>query len=108
MTANSSCDTTTKDTVSFFTSLAGLGPQGPETYGPGASYTVRPPRHAAMARQQPLPPEYRLLSPDELEMRIRDARARLGRRLVILGHHYQRDEIIKHADVTGVAFKLSQ
>ena len=31
-----------------------------------------------------------------------------GRRLVILGHHYQRDEVIRHADFTGDSFKLAQ
>src|SRR6185436_2253162 len=32
----------------------------------------------------------------------------LGRRLVILGHHYQRDEVIRYADFTGDSFKLAQ
>ena len=38
---------------------------------------------------------------EETQERIADARARLGKRLVILGHHYQRDEVIRHADFTG-------
>jgi len=40
--------------------------------------------------------------------RILAARTALGRRLVILGHHYQRDEVIRHADFTGDSFKLAQ
>jgi quinolinate synthase len=44
----------------------------------------------------------------EVQDRIREARAALGRRLVILGHHYQRDEVIQHADFTGDSFKLAQ
>ncbi len=40
--------------------------------------------------------------------RIRVARARLGKRVVVLGHHYQRDEVIAFADVTGDSYKLAQ
>jgi quinolinate synthase len=45
---------------------------------------------------------------EEVQERIVAARAALGRRLVILGHHYQRDEVIRHADFTGDSFKLAQ
>ena len=45
---------------------------------------------------------------DEVQDRITQARHALGRRLVILGHHYQRDEVIRHADFTGDSFKLAQ
>ena len=44
----------------------------------------------------------------EMDARIAAARAALGRRLVILGHHYQRDEVIKFADYTGDSFKLAR
>src|SRR5437879_9446412 len=44
----------------------------------------------------------------EVHERITEARRGLGRRLVILGHHYQRDEVIRHADFTGDSFKLAQ
>jgi quinolinate synthase len=43
----------------------------------------------------------------ELDERIAAARERLGKRLVILGHHYQRDGIVKFADVTSDSFKLA-
>src|SRR5258708_14239253 len=43
-----------------------------------------------------------------MDARIADAKARLGRRLIILGHHYQRDEVIKFADYTGDSYKLAQ
>ena len=58
--------------------------------------------------QQPLPVEIVRLSPDETAARIAQARARLGGDLIILGHHYQRDEIIRWADVRGDSLKLSQ
>jgi quinolinate synthase len=40
--------------------------------------------------------------------RARRARAALGDRLFVLGHHYQRDEVIQFADVTGDSFKLAR
>ena len=43
-----------------------------------------------------------------MDARIAAAKAKLGRRLVILGHHYQRDEVIKFADYTGDSYKLSR
>lgn len=50
-----------------------------------------------------------LLTPDNsLDERIGAAKARLGNELVILGHHYQRDEVIKFADFSGDSLKLSQ
>ena len=57
--------------------------------------------------RQPLPEEYLGLSDEDMDRRIAAARATLGKRLVILGHHYQRDEIIKFADYTGDSFKLA-
>jgi quinolinate synthase len=58
--------------------------------------------------QAPLPPEYADLSPEEADARIRTAKQKLGSRLVILGHHYQRDEIIRHADYRGDSYKLAK
>src|SRR5438093_12675754 len=55
-----------------------------------------------------LPDRFARLNDNETDTRICEARARLGRRLVILGHHYQRDEVIKFADVRGDSFKLAQ
>src|SRR4029077_17585764 len=61
-----------------------------------------------LAERQPLPERYLGLSDEEMDARIAAARAKLGRRLVILGHHYQRDEVIKFADYTGDSFKLAR
>jgi quinolinate synthase len=63
---------------------------------------------AHLSERQPLPERYIGLSDDEMDARIADAKARLGSRLVILGHHYQRDEVIKFADYTGDSFKLAR
>jgi quinolinate synthase len=65
-------------------------------------------RHAGAERADEIPREYALLPADELDRRIAAARATLGDRLVILGHHYQREEIIKWADARGDSFKLAQ
>jgi quinolinate synthase len=66
------------------------------------------PRHAGAERADSIPREYALMDADELDRRIAAARATLGTRLVILGHHYQRDEVIKYADARGDSFKLAQ
>jgi quinolinate synthase len=58
--------------------------------------------------RQPLPDAYLRLSEDELDARIAAAKAALGRRVVILGHHYQRDEVIRFADATGDSLRLAQ
>jgi quinolinate synthase len=66
------------------------------------------PRHRGVERADAIPREYALMSAEELDRRIAAARATLGTRLVILGHHYQRDEIIQYADARGDSFKLAQ
>src|SRR5216683_4380768 len=60
-----------------------------------------------IAERQPLPERYLGLSDEEMDARIAAAKATLGRRLVILGHHYQRDEVIKFADYIGDSYKLA-
>ena len=61
-----------------------------------------------IGERQPLPERYLGLSDEEMATRIAAARAMLGSRLVILGHHYQRDEVIRFADYTGDSYKLAQ
>src|SRR5207237_3451766 len=58
--------------------------------------------------QQPLPKIYQQLSDAELRVRIQIAKETLGKRLVILGHHYQQDEVVEFADFTGDSFELSR
>ena len=47
-------------------------------------------------------------SDPDLVMRAQSAKSALGDRVFVLGHHYQRDEVIQFADVTGDSFKLAQ
>src|SRR5215467_9170451 len=61
-----------------------------------------------ISERQPLPERYLGLSDEEMDLRIAAARSALGRRVVVLGHHYQRDEVIKFADYTGDSFKLAR
>jgi len=58
--------------------------------------------------QAPLGPRYTQASDDDLRARIARCKSILGSRLVILGHHYQQDEVIEFADFTGDSYKLSQ
>jgi quinolinate synthase len=57
--------------------------------------------------QLPLPERYTDASHEDLAARIRVAKESLGERLFILGHHYQRDEIIRFADARGDSYRLS-
>jgi quinolinate synthase len=62
----------------------------------------------SIGERQPLPEKYLRLSDDEMDARIAAAKKTLDKRVVILGHHYQRDEVIKFADFTGDSLKLSR
>jgi quinolinate synthase len=57
---------------------------------------------------QMLPEPYASMTDAEAVLRIPEPRRRLGRDLVILGHHYQRDEVIAFADVTGDSYGLAK
>ena len=52
--------------------------------------------------------EYQNLTDEACQERILAAKAKLGKRLVILGHHYQRSDVFQHADFTGDSLKLSR
>jgi quinolinate synthase len=57
--------------------------------------------------QSALPERYADATPDELARRIGDAKAALGDRVFILGHHYQRDDVMRWADARGDSYRLS-
>ncbi len=85
------------------------GPDGslpPASYGPGASQDD--PIPAASPRQGALPEEYQQASDAELHERIAAAKRELGERVVVLGHFYQRDEVVAHADFVGDSFQLAK
>src|SRR6202020_1390393 len=58
--------------------------------------------------QTALPDRYSTADPDQLTRWISQAKAELGSRLIILGHHYQRDEVMEWADARGDSFGLSR
>ena len=57
--------------------------------------------------QTPLDERYTSAPQSELESRIAAAKAALGERVFILGHHYQRDEVIRWVDARGDSYRLS-
>ncbi|MGQ7310583.1 quinolinate synthase NadA [Microbacterium arabinogalactanolyticum] len=74
-------------------------------YGPGSSMGDVIP--TGSPRQGELPQEYRDAGEDELHDRIRAAKLTLGERVVVLGHFYQREEVVRHADYVGDSFQLA-
>ncbi len=74
-------------------------------YGPGASMGDVIP--TGVPRQGELPAEYRDATHEQLDLRIRAAKLALGDRVVVLGHFYQRDEVVRHADYVGDSFQLA-
>jgi len=58
--------------------------------------------------QAPLPDRYTRATADDLDGWIAAAKSQLGSRLLVLGHHYQRPEVIRWADERGDSFKLAQ
>ncbi|MGJ9426371.1 quinolinate synthase NadA [Nesterenkonia halotolerans] len=75
-------------------------------YGPGSSQADQLPD--PVSRPGQLPERYQLMSDTELDERIVAAKATLGEELVILGHFYQRDEVVKYADFVGDSFQLAK
>lgn len=78
---------------------------GPVAYGPGASSEDLIP--ATSPKQGALPTEYKTATEEELHERIRIAKETLGDKVVILGHFYQREEVVRHADYLGDSFQLA-
>ena len=56
---------------------------------------------------QKVPLRYLKMKPNEIDSEILKMKSIIGNKLYILGHHYQREEVIKFADTTGDSFKLS-
>ncbi|MCU1423453.1 MAG: quinolinate synthetase [Microbacteriaceae bacterium] len=74
-------------------------------YGPGSSMGDVIP--VGSPRQGALPLEYQRATNEQLHDRIRLAKQELGSRVVVLGHFYQRDEVVQHADFLGDSFQLA-
>ncbi|MGG4491717.1 quinolinate synthase NadA [Metabacillus idriensis] len=55
-----------------------------------------------------MPPHYKELSEVEMIERVKQIKEKFGRRLLIPGHHYQKDEVIQFADITGDSLQLAQ
>ncbi|KGP92584.1 quinolinate synthetase [Pontibacillus chungwhensis BH030062] len=63
----------------------------------------------AVEKKHPLLPDtYKQMTREELENRVRDVKKRMGDRLYLPGHHYQKDEVIQFADARGDSLKLAQ
>lgn len=77
---------------------------------PGDDLRARPlaEEMAAHVQWQALPERYLGLGATDLDERIKAARRTLGDLVTVLGHHYQREEVIRYADVQGDSFKLAR
>lgn len=62
----------------------------------------------AVEKVTTLPEKYQHMSREEMENRVREIKGKLGTKLFIPGHHYQKDEVIQFADATGDSLKLAQ
>ncbi len=62
----------------------------------------------AGVRWQKVPTRYLKMSPEQIEAGIRYARKEIGQKAVVLGHHYQRDDVIQFADFRGDSYLLSK
>jgi quinolinate synthase len=81
----------------------------PDAYCEGDIATVPLVEEPHLDSWQPdIPEAYLAMAPEELTRRIEAAKAALGTRLLILGHHYQRDDVIRFADFRGDSFKLAK
>lgn len=63
---------------------------------------------ASLQSNKMIPEKYKQMSREELEARVIEVKNKLGSRLFIPGHHYQKDEVIQFADATGDSLKLAQ
>jgi quinolinate synthase len=61
-----------------------------------------------MLKQPPLPESVTRLTTEEAHDLVRRMKSKLGKDVLILGHHYQRDEVIEHADIIGDSLKLAK
>ncbi|MES2614670.1 MAG: quinolinate synthase NadA [Bdellovibrionota bacterium] len=61
-----------------------------------------------MIYQPPLPPLYSSLTEDELKQKIQSVREKLGPKLVLLAHHYQRPEIVELSNIRGDSLQLAR
>ncbi len=62
----------------------------------------------AGVRWQKIPTRYMKLSPEEIDAGIAEAKKALGNQVILLGHHYQRSDVIKYADIRGDSYLLSK
>ena len=84
-------------------------PDREHTRTPPSIPAPAPPRIPVMQLWQPqIPDRYYALSSEDIADAISARREQLASDLIILGHHYQTDEVIRHADFTGDSLKLSQ
>src|SRR3954447_11773942 len=76
---------------------------------PSANWSANPIRgfNQMLRLQSPLPERYTSATTDQLDAWIAKARSELGDRVFILGHHYQRDEVMKWADARGDSYRLA-